>query len=362
MAPVMVPFGELLTHLRDAGEHDALESLIDNLELITEGSPNLRRQPFYLYQLAEALNGIYERSGNLAILNRSITYLSNAAALGGALLVSILGQLGLAYKMRYYATKEKSDIEHAVESHRRGVELSSVQSPDFAAELDHYSQALRESFAIDRDPSRLDRAVEMAERALSLLQKDDPRQATVVGNLANHLQTRGRELDRPDDFDRSLRLVDEALAQPSSEKDKAFLSAVRFSTLLAQFDKTGRETALPALKNAWAGLHVADATAINQFNWANNWCRILFAAGQFADVVDGFEVAKRAARELIFVAETSTEGKRTWIESYQWLVLVAAYSLCAPAETSRSVVCDRSGHRHSFCRRLHGLGRGCWNG
>ena len=69
-----------------------------------------------------------------------------------------------------------------------------------AAELDHYSQALRESFAIDRDPSRLDRAVEMAERALSLLQKDDPRQATVVGNLANHLQTRGRELDRPDDL------------------------------------------------------------------------------------------------------------------------------------------------------------------
>jgi hypothetical protein len=42
LVQVMAPFGELLAHLEDTGEEDALESLTDSLEQITEESPNLR--------------------------------------------------------------------------------------------------------------------------------------------------------------------------------------------------------------------------------------------------------------------------------------------------------------------------------
>ena len=336
---VMLPFGKLLTNLNDSGEEDALESLIEQVERITGQTPLLRSQPYYLYQLAEALSGIYKRNGNLAILNRSITYLSNAATLGGRFLPSILDQLGLAYKMRFYATGDKEDIERSVESHRRGVELLSTESPAFPFQLDHYSQALRESFIADEDPSRLDRAVEMAERALKLLKETDPERVTVEGNLANHLQSRGRQLDRVEDLDRSLSIAEEALTRPLGERDKAFLSAARFGTLLARFDMTGDEGNLAALKMAWANMKAADTTASDQFRRADSWCRLLFKKGQFAEAIDSFEVAKRAARELIFVSETSTEGKRSWIRSYQWLVLIAAYSL-ARLERPAEAVCE----------------------
>jgi CHAT domain-containing protein/tetratricopeptide (TPR) repeat protein len=336
---VMVPFGKLLTHLNDSGEEDALESLIGKVEQITGQTPQLRSQPYYLYQLAEALNGIHKRNGNLAILNRSITYLSNAAALGGPILTSILDQLGIAYKMRFYATGDKADIERSVESHRRGVELLSTESPAFPYQLDHYSQALRESFSVDEDPSRLDRAVEMAERALKLVKVNDPERVTVEGNLANHLQSRGRQLDQVEDLDRSLSIAEEALARPLGERDKAFLSQVRFGALLSRFDMTGDESNIAALKIAWANMKTEDTTASDQFRRADSWCRLLFKKGHFEDAMDGFEVAKRAARELIFVSETTTEGKRSWIRSYQWLVLIAAYSL-ARLERPADAVCE----------------------
>lgn len=328
-------FTDLFNHLKESGKAEALELLIEAVE----ESPHLRKQPYYLNQLAERLNDFYQRNGNLAILNRSITHLSNAAALGGPTLSLSLSQLGVAYKMRYYATRDPADIERSVESHRRALELLSAESPLFAMELDHYSQALRASYAVNGDASLLDRAVEMAERASQLMKKDDPERLTVLGNLINNLLVRGREFNRLQDLDRALGIADEALSQSMADGKKTFLSTARFNVLLTRFAVSGGKANLTAAKAAWAAQKSGVSSASGRMATADNWCRLMFNAGQFEEVVDGFAVAKEAARELIFVSETSEEGKRSWIQRYQWLVLETAYSL-ARLHRAADAVCE----------------------
>jgi CHAT domain-containing protein len=319
---------------------EPLECVARSLDQVIDRYPTLR--PAFIHPLCDILREIFERSGNLALLNRAITDLSNTVASSDARqatygypnLSLCLHLLGTTLRERAIATDSKDDISQAVEVHRRAMESEATDSSLFPTLLDDYAVSLRRYFEVTQDEAALNKAIALSNRAIALLGEDDPDRDAVLQNLVNHLSTRGSRRRRRKDIDRALKLCEARLAQPIDEGVRRSLQACLFTTRLLRFQTFGVDADLAKAKTIWTEHVRRHAGPAQRFKYANSLSLALFRAGQFESGAEVFADAREAVFDLVFGAETRAQGKADWLAEFQWLVVVAAYSLahCGRAE------------------------------
>ncbi|MGI5499363.1 tetratricopeptide repeat protein [Lentzea sp. CA-135723] len=187
-------------------------------------------------EFVSACDMLVNAGGGVATLDVKAAVVQDLVGREGLDASAVMTFLGNTYYQRYEFTGDLPDLERSIQVYGRVVELSG----DDGAALSNLSNALRQRS--DRRGSRadLDEAIELAERAVSVV-RGRP-EVMALRNLAIGLLTRYRLTKNRNDLDAALVEVKKAVELVDTEQPHAYVLMTSIAMVLGEYYEATRHT------------------------------------------------------------------------------------------------------------------------
>jgi len=272
----------------------AIEAQVRAVELTPANSPDLAG---YLYGLASSRLVRHHRSEDPADLDAAIRDYQHAIESETDPLVqaAVLSDLGNALKARYPHSGNAEDLDVAIDSLTRSVEITPARAPSLARHLFQLGNGLAVRFAYRDDIADLDAAVDAFQRALGLTGESAVLRAHLLLAMGGAMLSRHGAVGRPEDL----------------------------------------EAAVEALR---AGCTVGTATASQAvLNGAQLWGASAAARQEWPEAAEAYRHALEAGERLIEL-EVGREHKESWLQAARELPGPAALALARSGDFEAAVV------------------------
>ncbi|AZQ35794.1 CHAT domain-containing protein [Streptomyces cyaneochromogenes] len=214
-------------------------------------------------------------------------------------LVMALSNLGAALKGRYDRTRAEPDLHEAVTVARRAVEAAEG-FPGQGPMLANLGAVLQARFGLKGDWEDLAEATTVARRALAATSADNPDRAAMLNNLSTALRSAFAHRRRTADLDEAVRVgracVEAGAAHPDRARYLTTLGEACHSRFRQTRSAADLDEAVDALRRA------VEATPAGQEQWASRLAELGSAlrsrydlTGARADLRQAMDVLRRAA-------------------------------------------------------------------
>jgi len=179
---------------------------------------------------------IYETTGSLAHLDRTISRLESALESHGKQLKSygLLVNLGNLLCRRYEATGSLSDLDKAIGHLEEAYQLASTEDSEKQGPMGSLASALCDRFdRLNRIPD-IDRAISLYREAIEMTAKSSANRFSQLSNLANSLISRYEMQKDIGDLNESVELIEAALEAAPTEGPDYFKLLINKNRILVQ--------------------------------------------------------------------------------------------------------------------------------
>ncbi|VDC01141.1 unnamed protein product [Peniophora sp. CBMAI 1063] len=197
----------LLARARESRSAADNDEIIFLLRRALHIAPDLNESPFLLESLGVALQSRFERVGKDEDLQAAITTHRRVVELmpdeysGKA---RLLGNLAIALHRRFEHAGELDDLEAAISNNRRAVELTPDRNPDKPFLLSNLGNALQDRFKHLSELADLEAAISLRRHALLLTPDQHPGKVASLNYLGVALLDRFQCVGNPEDLHAAL--------------------------------------------------------------------------------------------------------------------------------------------------------------
>lgn len=231
---------DLLDEARRTRDRATVDQAIWFLVMAALGAADDPLLPGYLSHLGTAWDNRFRLTARVADLDNSIAVHRRALALPIADVsdqAGFLANLANALRARYEAAGDVSDLDQAVAAARQAADAARpawARRPDdrlrfgLATSLENLVAALSSRFQLSRDRSDLDEAVDAGREGTTVVGLKDPGRPTMLGLLANALLERFERYGEAPDLTEALQAAQDGVkaAEPGSTVRAVCLSCL----------------------------------------------------------------------------------------------------------------------------------------
>ena len=250
-----------------------------------------------------AMGARYEKTGNLADLDRSAA-LATATYLLGGRDPMITMAFATALLARYLRARNHLDLDNAL-SALRGIDLVAVQDKRLRSQLqEKLAEALEHQMALNGDVTLLEEIMSLRRGSLDLTGREHPNNyAYALSKLANTLFRRSRYNDTLEDLEEALQLFELAAASATDEQLAQMITANQALSLRAKAEMSGNSDdwakAIDQLRESYRSAR--DVSAPDRAATIDNFLRSLLRRfqrfGELRDIRECIEVGESAVAE-----------------------------------------------------------------
>ncbi|EPS45562.1 hypothetical protein H072_457 [Dactylellina haptotyla CBS 200.50] len=169
-----------------------------------------KRVGVWLTRRFEQLGKMEDSDAAIKMLKRALKALRSQVRDGDKEKATILWELGIAWKHRYAWTKDRDDLENALDTAERGLRIGGLTHPSRGSMLLSISDILVDKFKATTKRDYLDRAIERTSEAMAACENNNDK-ATVLHRLSNILQIRFVADGDSEDLDQSITAAEDTL-------------------------------------------------------------------------------------------------------------------------------------------------------
>lgn len=312
-----------------AGDQRDLARAVDICESDTAGDASDSDQLASLVNLGNAFRFLYQRTGDIDELHRAIAYLEGSLqrmAAKSAMRPDAESNLVTALFLRYRLTPRPEDLDRITELSEHVVSEDAGDSPRAAGHLGNLGIAFLLRWQESGDQRDLNTAIELLGQAVDRAAIGSDQALTDAANLAGALVTRSGD----NDLDRAVALLEpvvDASAPGTSERIRRLvnLGSAYAARHTVGHNRDDPDRAAAAFREAsTTGLVVSPEYALAA---ARSWSSSAAASSAWCDAAEGADAGLRAMREL-FRAQLTRSHKELRLSQGLGLASLAAYAHC----------------------------------
>lgn len=195
-----------------------------------------------LRELSTVLRSRYERTQEMADLDEAIETLGKVLLItesGDRPFVRVMDLTTVCFLLvqRFARTKQPSDLDRALDLGRQAAERVPRTSRLYTTCQNNFALALRTRYEHTQDVANLEEAIELARRAVDGTPEDDPERAVHLLNLARALHHRHRRGGDRAELARACALAREATANPATDLSTRVVAGLVWSDLAAAAER-----------------------------------------------------------------------------------------------------------------------------
>lgn len=183
-----------------------------------------------LNQLSCMFSNKYELTGELAYINKAISFGERAIALGEQALAlglarapgnsQLLGELAIKLRLRYERTNEIVDLDEAIRITRQAIDLGLTEQLRNPSLVHILSSLLHFKYIRTGNITHIDEAIRILKRAIDTIPEDSPVQARYLESLGSHLGIKFTKTRKVEDICKAIDALRKSIAlMPDTHPD-----------------------------------------------------------------------------------------------------------------------------------------------